>query len=277
MSKTSTKKQEPMTAFDASAISYEMIAVKWLIIKWSEAQRRLKSDAHATNIAANFDPEKFGTIVVTLPDDRGFYHVIDGFNRVQAVMIAWNDKEQMVPCQVLPIKDPIRAAQIFLGLNRGRKPVTAIDNFRVGVRAGDPDKVEINKIIKGLGYRVDPHNNKTEGCISAVGALSSVYHRFGPGILKSTLEVLQATWGLDSNAVSSPHIQGYAYFLAQYGDKANWGRLKDVIQKRFTPGQLLGAARTLRESQRNGLNDAVVHVILNAYNRGLKNGALQPK
>lgn len=264
-------KPQPNEVFDREETEIKFLPTKNLIIKWPGAQRRLKSDAHAKTIAANFDPDKFGVIIVTLPDERGYYHVIDGFNRVQAVTILWGE-DQEVPCRIVPVKDPIRAAQIFLGLNRGRKEVSPIDNFRVGVQAGDPDKVTINKIVRGLGYRID--SNRTEGTISAVAALCTIYNRYGGDNLKNTLELVQATWGLDVNAPIGPILLGYAAFLAEFGNKANWGRFKDQIQKNFTPGKLLGAARTLREAERNGLNDAMVRVLVNTYNRGLKTGSL---
>lgn len=256
-----------------SQAEYKMLPVGKLGIKWAGAQRRLSSDAHAKNIAANFDPDKFGTIEVTLPDEKGLHHVIDGFNRVQAVMLLW-DRGQHVPCKILPVKDPVRAAQIFLGMNGpgSRRAVSAIDNFRVGITAGDPEKIAINKIIRSLGYKIDT-SGKLEGGISAVSALQKVYTMYGPDVLKAALSLIQATWGMDPNSVIGPIILGYSSFIAEYG-QFNWGRLKENIQKRFTPGQLLGAARSLKESERNGLNDAMVHVLVNVYNYKLKTGAL---
>lgn len=270
MAKEAAKKVEQNTAFDHE-VEITFIPVKNLIIKWPGAQRRLNSDTHAKNIAANFDPDQFGWVEVTLPDDRGLYHVIDGFNRVQAVNILWGPDEQ-VPCHIIPTKDPIRAAKICLGFNKGRKPLTPIDIFRLGVTAGDEDKVNINKIVRGLGYRIDA--TRADATISAVAALVRVYNRYGAITLKNSLELIQATWGLDANAPIGPIIIGYASFLNEFGDKANWGRLKEQVQKTMTPGKLLGSARTLREAERGNLNDAMVRILVNTYNRGLKSGQL---
>lgn len=265
VSKTQT--QLP-AAFENTDLKTQWIPVRQLIIKWPGAQRLLKSDTHAKTIAARFDPDKFGLIQVTEADDRGLHHVVDGFNRVRAVDMLWG-KEEKVPCIVLPIRDPVRAAQVFLGVNRGRRIVSTIDTFKVGVQAGEEDKVAINKIVRGCGYRID--SNKLEGAISAVGSLTQVYVRYGGKTLTDTLTLIQATWGMDPNAVVGPIIMGFGSFLATY-DKANWGRLKEALQRRFTPGSLLGAARALREAERGGLNDAMVRVLVNAYNRSGRGG-----
>jgi hypothetical protein len=272
MPKVAVKTVEEPHAFDRESLVVKWLPVKVLFIKWPSAQRKLESENHAKRIAAEFDPDMFGFITVTLPDDRGQYHVIDGFNRVTAIRMMWGDDEQ-VPCQILPVRDPVRAAQIFMGFNKGRKSVSPLQSFKVSVTAGHPDAVAINKIVRSAGYRVG--SDHADGCVSAVGALGGVYRKFGPDVLTSALQLIQATWGLDGNAVQGPIISGYGLFMANYGDKANWGRVKETIQKRFTPGRFLGAARTLREVEACDLSEAVMKVLTANYNRGLKSGQLK--
>lgn len=268
MSKVNNLEPNPNILKNFDDFERKMIPVSKLVIKHANAQRNV-SDTHAKNIARNLDPDKFGSIEVTLPDGRGLHHVIDGFNRIKAVRMLWGP-DQMVPCNVRPVdsKDAARAAEIFLGLNKGRKPVKPVDNFRVSVTAKHPDEVAINKVVESCGYKVS--STHANGTIAAVGALKSVYTMYGPEVLKSALTIIQATWGHDQNALVGSIIMGYGAFLAHFGDKVNWGRLKSVIQKNFTPGSLLGAAKNVKVAMHISITEAMVEVLYSNYNRGLK-------
>lgn len=260
-------------AFDKGDINIRWIPVKNLSVKWHIAQRKEVILSHAKKIAGSFDNEKFGILSVSMADDRGVHHIIDGVHRATAVKILWGEDEQ-VPCQILPAQDPQRCAQIFLGLNKGRRPVTTVDNFRNSVTAGDPDAININKVVKSLGYRVE--QTKVDGTIAAVGALGNVYRRFGPEILRDVLQILQATWGMSADAVQGPIIQAYGEVLGNYHKVINFGRTKDVMVKRFpNPNRLMATVRAARELSGGGATEVIVKAVIDNYNRGLKVGQLK--
>lgn len=271
MSKPAVK-NEPTGAFDKEEINIRWIPVGKLFVKWSNAQRKEKIITHAKKIAGSFDPDKFGVLTVSMPDENGYHHVIDGVHRSTAVKLLWGDDEK-VPCQILPTKDPVRAAEIFLGL-QSRRAVSPIDNFRVSVQAGNPDSININKVVRGLGYRIE--NSQADGCISAVGALKGTYLRYGPEVLRDALALIQATWGLNATAVNKPIILAYGQIVGSHFNRLNYGRVKETMAKRFPhPDKLLGLVRGVKELTGASAPEAIYKTIVDNYNRGLKVGHIE--
>jgi hypothetical protein len=259
-----------MTNFSKTAFETKWIAVKNLSIIWASAQRAF-NEAWAKEISDNFDPDIFDELIVTLPNGNGIYHIVDGQHRKAAVQSLYGDEEK-VPCRVVDASDPARAAAIFDRCNTSRKRPMPIDMFKVRVTAGCETEVAVNRIVRAAGYKISAGTR--DGNVGAVQALVSVYKSFSPDTLKHTLEIIQAAWGLDKNAVVSPVIRGVGAFMAEYGHKANWQRVSDRLGKQYTPGRLLGASKTAREMLRCSTSDAVKQVVVNTYNHGLKTGQL---
>lgn len=253
-------------AFDEKgAITW--LPVDALSVVWAQSQRPL-DERFATSIADSFDPEKFGTISVTKRDNKGVYHIIDGQHRKRAVEIAFGGG-QKVPCQVFDADDPVRAAQLFDEINSHRRRTHTIDFFKVRVTAKDPDYVAVTKILQENGLVIGYNRQGRE--VSAAQALLAVYRQHGSKVLDSTLKVMTATWGVDGGAFYAPLIRGYGQFMAEYGDEANWQKIKEGVGKAHTPESLLSAGKT-RMNDYSGLNlaSAIKEVILILSNKGQK-------
>ena len=89
---------------DQGTFRLEWIACKYLSVVWVQAQRRYREE-RAREIAANFNPELFNPIRVTLPNGNGIYHICDGQHGKGAVEMMWGPEEK-VPCLVAPEGDP---------------------------------------------------------------------------------------------------------------------------------------------------------------------------
>jgi len=263
-------------AFDKRLIKIEWIDTAKLSIVWAMAQRPL-DEKFAKSIASEFDPDKFGTLAVTLPNGKGMYHIIDGQHRKRAIEIAFGEG-QKVPCQVFNAADPARAAELFDEINSHRRLPKTIDFFKVRVTAGEPDHVAVMKIVKANGQSVQEGAKRSDSAICAVQALLSVYRQHGGEVLDMTLKVLQATWGVDKNASAASLIRGYGEFLSEFGRKVSWQRLHESVSKRYTPGRFIGAAKTHREMNGGSLHSAIRELLIACYNRGLKQSAhIKPK
>jgi hypothetical protein len=250
--------------FDRRTHKIEWISARNISVVWTNAQQPY-DEKHAKQIADGFDPDMFDPIKVTLPNGNGIYHAIDGQHRVGAIKLLWGENEK-VPCEVIGEADPARAAQLFININTGRKRPTPLSIFRVSVTAGDETAVAVNEIAARLGYQIEnAHQSKN---ILAVAALCAVYRQCGPQTLENTLKIIQATWGMDPNAVVAQIIRGYGAFMVEYGDKANWQRLKEVIAKKYTPGRFIGAAKTSKEVNGGNMADAIKKLLLANYNKG---------
>lgn len=262
-----------MAAINRASHTAQWIAVKDLSVVWSNAQRPC-DDKWAQKIADNFDADLFGVVSVSMPNGSGVYHVIDGQHRVAAMKLLFGENEK-VPCNVFDAAEPARAAHIFNQINTSRRRPGRIDIFRVRVTAGEEVEVAVDKIIRSLGYKVG--YNKIDGNISAVEALTYVYKIHGSDVLRYSLNLIKSTWGLSADAMIAPIIRGYAAFIAEHGKDAKWERMVDRVSKKFSPGHLLGAARSLREGLQCSTDEAVKQVLFNAYNHGLRgNGKIIP-
>jgi hypothetical protein len=243
-----------------------------LSVVWRTAQRPYYAD-HAEKIAENFDPDLFGVLSVTKPDEQGMHHVICGQHRLAAFKKVFGD-DQSVPCIVLDAADPVRAAEIFLQDSTSAKPLKMVEQFHVAVTAGRRTQCEINDIVKKAGYRVTA--SQQNDCIGAVHALESVYNKHGPMILGLTLKTLQSTWGADRNAVAAPMLRGYGLFLAQYFKQVDWDKLhKCMTKNKTTPGSLITNAYHLLKLSRALVKtqpEAIALAIFETYNaaRGKK-------
>jgi hypothetical protein len=244
----------------------EMIPAKNLSVVWIAAQRPF-NPKKAKDIADNFDQDMFGTLAVTLPNGQGIYHIVEGQHRRAAVEIKFGPDEQ-VPCEVLDAIDPARAAELFDGINNRRNSVQPIATFKVRLTAGYMTEIDVDKIVRGLGYRIEA--GRKDKCIGCVNALKEIYTRNSAKILEDTLKLIQGTWGMDPNAVSAAIVRGYAAFLVQYGGKANWQRCKDVMQKKFTPGRLTAVAKTQQQANGGSTAEAISGILKAQYNRGAK-------
>lgn len=260
-----------MSSFTKTDHTTRWIPVKEISVVWAQSQRPL-NEKEMKRIADEFDPDAFGTVQVSLPNGKGVYHCIDGQTRVGAVKLLWGEDEK-VPCNILNAKDPARAAHLFSLMNTGRTKPQILDRFRVAVTAGYETEVAVNKLLGGLGYKVGLDGN--DGTLSAVGACMTVYRRYGGERLRDALIVIQGTWGKARDSVDGGLISGYAMFLDRHDAAVNRQRLVDRISKRYTPGRLLGAAKSAREVWRGTVADNVVRLLVSTYNSGLRNGRLE--
>src|ERR1039458_10327420 len=179
--------------------------LKWvplaLMIVSPKAQASF-SKPRAEKIAANFDLEALGFLVLSYRDGR--YFIIDGQHRAAALKIMdWGD--QQVQCEVYEGMTEEEEAELFLLRNEKRNP-TAFDKFSVALTAGRPTETEIDRVVRNAGLRIA--RGKTENTVSAVGALGTVYGRGGSDVLDRTVRIASASWGGDRAAVRSEARRG---------------------------------------------------------------------
>jgi hypothetical protein len=243
------------------------LPAKDLYIKWAGAQRQ-PSDQHIKELADDLDLDLIDVIHVTLPVPTK-HHVCDGWHRICALRMRGFENDN-VPCIIHPIADAQSAARLFYKLNTGRKPPTAVDKYITGVTSGYTDHVAVDTIVRAAGYTVK--NETAEDVIRAAGALMLTYKRFGEQTLRATLETIRDTWGKDENSMVAGIINGYGVFLHQHDSCLDYARLIDRMAKNFTPGRLVGSARSRREIMRGSEANAVAQILEDTYNTGLRAG-----
>ena len=260
-----------MAEFNKREHTTKWIALRELSVLWNDAQRHLKP-ARVDQIVAEFDPDYFGVIFVTAKTETGIYHVIDGQHRIAAMLKMWGDPSQQVPCFVIDTTDPKRAADIFNQINSKRSGLTPVDLFTSGVAAGYETEVAINKLLRGLGYRVA--NYTEDGTLRAISTVTTIYKRDGEAGLRDVLLVVQAIWGRSADSVEGTILAAFAKVLREQGKAVDRERLVARMSKAFTPGRLIGQGKAFRDMFRGSLADNICRVIIRVYNDGLRKGQL---
>lgn len=245
----------------------EWIPVKNLSVVWVQSQRAY-NEKWAKEIADNLDPEKFDPLIVTKPNGHGIYHIIEGQHRRGALEIYAGNDAECAPCRVIDDADPARAAEIWLGVNAGRKAIKPIVAFTVSVTAERDVEVAINRVITRCGYKVSAV--KQQYNIAAVSALRTIYNRHGISTVDKTLRTLSTVWGGDTAAVSSAILRGFAIFLNEFSEHVSVKRLKQQVGDRFTPANFQEAATVRKRTTLEKVDEAISELLLREYNRGLK-------
>jgi len=247
------------------------VAIKNLSVIWKQSQRPF-NEQWAKQIAQEFDTDKFDMPVITKSNGAGFYHIVEGQHRVAAAKIAFGENEQLA-CRMVNADDPARAAEIWLGINSGRKAIRPIQRFEVSVTAGREPQTEINTLVKKLGYRISGY--KTEHTISAVSSLIWVHNKFGVTMLKNTLVMLDKTWAGDPAAFGGDIIKGYSVLINEFHPYLDNKRLAEVIAKVFTPNKLLTAGRLYSEQNIVTVVDGISEVLRSKYNYKMRDEKLK--
>lgn len=226
----------------------------------SHAQRELRQE-WVDELLANFDLEQLGNPTVNLRG--GVFYVIDGQHRVEALrQMGWGD--QQVECWTYEGLDEAEEAEMFLKL-QNRLTVRALDKFRVGVVAGRPDEVAIDKIVRSVGLRVS--DVQVPGAIKAVGTLRRVFQRDGADVLRRALTIIRDAYG--DAGLEAATIEGIGLLCARYDgeldDAATVKRLGDI---HGGVNGLLTAAEKIRLRTGHTRGNCVAAAAVEVINRG---------
>lgn len=242
--------------------------------------QRALNENWVKKLVKNFDPDKFGIIVVS-ERGPGKYVVIEGQHRIAAVRSLFNDENQLVECKVHRGLKTHEEAALFLA-ETDKLGMNSMVKFKQKVRAMDPEAVAINQIATQEGYVIDTYYSC--GHLSCVSALLAIYRGFGPAdsgikneaLLRQTLIVLREAWPEEVVAMNAYIVSGVALLIASRGKVLDY---QDLIQKmRMSKGgaaALMGRARGLAAIVGGRLNHAVADVLVDLYNKNRRTNKLE--
>jgi len=237
----------------------------------SPAAQRKWSKGWSSQIAAEFDPDKMGILVVVYDASNDIYWVQDGQHRVEALkMLSWDD--QKVECEIYEQLAERERAELFLARNNV-KLVSRLDKFNVAVTAGHEIECDIIRIAERLGLAVGSGGKNR---IGAVAALESVYIAAGPDGLFLTLKVIRDAYG--SRGFEAGVIRGIGLFIQRYGTKFNEERLTTALADRYGGlNALLGEAESIQQKKRHNRPpkpSAIAEATVIFYNEAARSGRL---
>lgn len=162
--------------------------------------------ATARRMAANWDPNKLGVLIVT-PAGSNSYSI---------------SKQ--------------KKAEIKLGVDRDRRKVTPVESFLVEVVAKVPETCAIKRIVENAGYEIG-RSGKSSTTIEAVGPLRALY---AAGQLERALD-FGALWYGEAKTNQGQWLWALGYVVSLDCDRDLSQAAENRLQK-IIPGELLREA-----------------------------------
>lgn len=246
----------------------QWVALKNLKVIWPKSQRPY-NPKKAQALADRFDPAKFEPPTITKPNGTGICHVIEGQHRVGAAIIYLNDPNQKIQCRMVDEADPVKAAEIWLGIQEGRTATRPLHEFTIAVEAQRETEVAINNLVKKSGYHVSD-NVKGENSISAVKALVKIYNRYGASVLYRTLQICRLLWEGDPKGVDGNLLKGIGMFFNEFHSLDSNHLKKAVLKQYKSPFEFLRACKFGAQQNNNTLEIEIGKLLMVLYNKGLR-------
>lgn len=226
-----------------------------------QAQRELRP-GWAAQIANDFNPDRFTALLVSHRD--GNYYVVDGQHRVEAMRILGWDHGQQVQCWVHEGLNESQEADLFLWHN-SRKNVEAFDKFQIGVVAGRPIEMDIDRIVRLQNLKIS-RDASVPGSISAVVTLREIYNH-DPGTLARTLKIAVGAYGDDG--LAGPVLRGIGLVAARYNGELDDDKLTARLgSARGGIGALNSRANINRQKFGTSLPQCYAAAIVDLFNSG---------
>lgn len=205
------------------------------VLKTEDYNRKLEdTQQHAKHIAVEFDATQLGTIEVSLRD--GFYHIVDGQNRVLACRIVGHN---IVGCKVHHGLTKEQEARLFYILNSKRFALKAAEKLNGLKVAKDEETMRLYGVVGMNNFRLSTSCGPNQ--ITAVGALLRVVRQYGLPILDGALRTISAAWGGDQESLKGDMIEGMSVLTAIYGEDFKRKRAIEKLSQ-VKPGEVFKLA-----------------------------------
>lgn len=183
---------------------------------------------HGNRIAKKFDPDFAGVVLVSRRDN-GELHILDHQHVVYAALES--GYKGTLPCKVYSGLSETEEAQMFRATNTA-KAVSAVDDYRVALTAGDEISLELERLISKHGWEFS--RGAGIGKITAIASAKSLLTK-GPKpghprtqLLEDVLLTVTAAWGHKPEAVNGSLLKGIGIVYDRWGVKfrfKNSGRI----------------------------------------------------
>ena len=153
-------------------------------------------------------------------------------------------------------------ADIFANQMKNVKPLSPYDVFNGHCQAGNDKELLIKGLVESFNLQV---SSKTgPGLICAVGALESIFDKYGYDMLEKVLGLIIMTWEGEQKSFSANIMNGMARFLYSYQDKVS----ETVFKEKLGIISIKELTKTAKERKAGSLGFAEAMLIY--YNKRLK-------
>jgi hypothetical protein len=190
---------------------FEIVSVDRMVID-TRYQRKLM-EHRVGKIVDEFNPAQLGALEVSRREN-GVCAVFDGQHRLAALKALGEDD---APCIVHVGLSAQQEAELFVRLQRDRRPPTPVERFRAQLFSGDKDAQMIADALLRSGYVVGNGAND----VKAVASIEKIAAKHGVEILARVFNVIRDAWYEDPYSLDGSIIGGMGEVLADYSERWN--------------------------------------------------------
>lgn len=222
-------------------------------------------------IAQNWDWSLCLPLVVARRDSDspqgGGLFVVDGQHRHAAA--ALRGDIQVLPCVILEGSAVEVEARLFVRLNKQRRPISKLDEFRAAIAAGDAQACEIEDALARAGLRLAANTNPDSwkpGEIANVGGLAQAWKMHGGAASALALEVLARAYPGEVLRFGGTIFPGLAGVIAEDDDSTDFiGELVACVAARPQAEWRRAVLLWLAEHPGNSPRQASLEVLTAAF------------
>lgn len=240
-------------------VHFELIPIKDLVSN-QDYQRSL-SMQHVRKAVENFDLNQINPIKVSRRN--GINYVFNGQHTAEIVALASGSRETPVWCMIYDELEYNEEADIFANQMKNVKPLLPYEIFNANCEAGSEKELMIRSLVESYNLKIT--SSSTPGGICAVGALDSIYSKFGYEMLNHVLGLIIMTWEGEPKSFSANMMNGVARLLNAFGDE-----IKDnVFKEKLGDISVREVVKTAKERRAGSLGYAETMLIF--YSKRMKN------
>lgn len=215
-------------------------------------------DEWVLNLKENYHELGLGVLIAI--EINGVVLLIDGAHRYR-VLVELEKLDFEIPVLVyydLPIPEQIK---VFKMLNT-RRPVAQYDLYSLGLKEGNNDDLEVEKLTKATGWTVGKKSGS--GTIGAVSVLKKMV-RLDPEAAEYALRTAPEIYGYTKDAGSGEILRGFFNFYREHGDELSKTRSRGRLLKEYPTASLLKSKCYIHKRRNKpmhvAVSDSMAHVI----------------
>lgn len=195
----------------------------------------------------------------------GMWWVVDGLHRRELVRAVQGDGAEML-CRPHFNHTEKTEFELFIDLNRRRRRLSALAEFKSALTLGRQPELSINKVVTEAGFTVGVGRTPTH--IGAVRVLYDIYRTGGDLRLRRVLNVyLGAYGGGTTGVVNSIVLDALGIVYRKYGSKVTDERMIRKLAENGNIWALIGMSRGTG-SGHGSVN--VANAIIDVWNNGVR-------
>ena len=240
-------------------VHFELVPIKDLVSN-QEYQRNL-SWAHVQKAVENFDLNQVNPIKVSRRN--GVNYVFNGQHTAEIIALASGSRDTPVWCMIYDDLDYSTEADIFANQMKNVKPLLPYEIFNANCEADSNKELMIRGLVESYDLKIAPGCGP--GCICAVGALETIFDKYGYEMLDRVLQLIIITWEGEPKSFSANMMNGLARFLYAYQEKIS----DDIFKEKLGEVSIKELTKMARDRRTGSLGFSEAMLLI--YNKRLKN------